>query len=454
MTDPGHVLLVDDEEAMRTATTQWLALAGFAVTARADAAAALALLDVDFDGIVISDVKMPRMDGLAFQQAIARIDPEIPVLLVTGHGDVAMAVEAMRNGAYDFVEKPYAPDRLLDMVRRATGTRRLVLENRSLRRRLDEASGIERRLVGNAPAIRRLRQEIADIADTPASVLIEGATGTGKEVVARCLHEASSRARARFVAVNCAAIPETMFESELFGHEAGAFTGAHKRRIGQLEHASGGTLFLDEIGSMPLALQAKVLRALQEREIVRVGANDPIRVDIRLVSATNVNLADAVAAGRFRSDLYYRLNVVELRLPTLAERKDDLPLLFDYFAAEAARVYERAAPPLDPGSLALLTAHNWPGNVRELKNMAERYVLSSLPPTERLDTLLGRHEPDAVGHGGTLAERMATVERSLIADSLRRHHGNIQAVMDELGLPRRTLNQKMLNLGLDRRDYL
>jgi len=455
MTPTGQVLIVDDEEAMRTATAQWLDLDGYAVTAMADARVALERLTPAFDGVVISDVKMPRMDGMAFQQAIGAIDSDIPVVLVTGHGDVSMAVEAMRNGAYDFIEKPYSPERLLDIVRRACDKRRLVLENRALRRRLDEASDIERRLLGHSAPIRRLRQDVADIADTPASVLIQGETGTGKEVVARCLHELSSRAKGNFVAVNCAAIPENVFESELFGHEAGAFTGAQKRRIGKIEHASGGTLFLDEIASMPLLMQVKVLRALQEREIVRIGANDPVPVDIRLVSASNVDLSEAVANGAFRNDLYYRLNVVELRLPRLAERNGDLPLLFEFFTAEAGRLYQRPVPPLSAEGLAALSAHAWPGNVRELKNIAERYVLSSIPLPERLRAILGQDaEPAGDGTGTSLADLANAFERRVLEGSLRRHGGNIQAVMDELGLPRRTLNQKMSNHGLERRDFV
>lgn len=452
-----QVILIDDEPAMRAATAQWLELDGYAVQVFDSAERALAALDAGFDGVIISDVKMPRMDGLAFQQRVAALDTSLPVVLVTGHGDVAMAVEAMRNGAYDFIEKPFEPERLLEIVRRACDTRHLVLDNRALRRQLEAGSELERRLIGNAPAIRRLRQEIADIADTPASVLIEGATGTGKEVVARALHDLSRRARANFVAVNCAAIPENVFESELFGHEAGAFTGAQKRRIGKLEHASGGTLFLDEVVSMPMQMQVKVLRALQEREIVRLGANDPVAIDIRIIAASNESLIDAVQDGRFRADLYYRLNVVSMRLPSLDARDGDLPLLFDFFANEAARIYERPAPALTPVCIAALSAHAWPGNVRELKNVAERYVLSSLPPAERLTHMLGG-TPDAVSsdpltQGRTLAELSNDFERRILESCLRKHQGNIQAVMDELGLPRRTLNQKMANHGLERRDF-
>jgi len=454
----GHVLLVDDEPAMRAATAQWLELDGYVVTTQDNAETALARINAEFDGVVVSDVKMPRMDGLDFLRHLQAIDPTLPVVLVTGHGDVAMAVEAMRQGAYDFIEKPFAPERLLDIVQRACEKRRLVLENRSLRRQIDAGTDLERRMIGNAPAIRRLRHEIADIADTPASVLIEGATGTGKEVVARALHDMSRRQRARFVAVNCAAIPENVFESELFGHEAGAFTGAQKRRIGKLEHADGGTLFLDEVASMPMQLQAKVLRALQEREIVRLGANDPVALDIRIVAASNEDLDAAVQAGRFRADLYYRLNVVSLRLPALKERNGDMALLFDYFAQEAARIYERPAPALSANGLALLHAHEWPGNVRELKNVAERYVLSSLPVDDRLPQMLGSAPGHSIDTGSgqdhTLTALTQDFERRILEASLRRHQGNIQAVMDELGLPRRTLNQKMANHGLERRDFM
>jgi len=450
-----RVYLVDDDAEMRASTTQWLELAGHEVRVFVDAPSALAEIDADLDGVVVTDVRMPKMDGMSFLARLTALDADLPVILVTAHGDVEMAVEAMRRGAYDFIEKPFEPERLLDILQRAGEKRRLVLENRELRRRLDGPGDLEQRLIGNCPGIRRLREEILDIAATDAPVLIQGETGTGKEVVARCLHEYSTRKQGRYVAVNCGAVPESMYESELFGYEKGAFTGADKRRIGRFEYAHGGTLFLDEIGTMPLPLQVKVLRALQEREVVRIGGNEPQAVDLRLISATNADLQAECAAGRFRRDLYYRINVVELRVPPLRERGGDILLLFDYFCARAAETYRRPAPPLQPDAAGRLMAHDWPGNVRELKNIAERYVLSSLSGEQRLAAVLGGARPVASETPRTgLQELLRQYERQLLEQSLARHRGDIQAVLDELGLPRRTLNEKMSRHQLDRRNFL
>jgi len=375
----SKVYLVDDDADLRAATAQWLELAGYQVEVFCDAPSALAKLDPELEGVVVSDIRMPKMDGMEFLARLNRLDPDLPVVLITAHGDVRMAVAAMRQGAYDFLEKPFEPERLLEIIQRASEKRRLVMENRDLRRRLNGSRNIEQRLIGNCPAMRRLHREILDIAATEAPVLIQGETGTGKEVVAHCLHDFGTRHDNRYVAVNCGAIPENMVESELFGHERGAFTGADRRRIGRFEYAQGGTLFLDEIGSMPLPLQVKLLRVLQEREIVRIGSNEPLPIDIRLISASNTDLLAECSAGRFREDLYYRINVVELRVPPLRERGADILLLFDYFVTRAAASYQRPAVSLPPAAANRLMAHNWPGNVRELKNVAERFVLSSLP---------------------------------------------------------------------------
>ncbi len=456
MNKTGRVMLVDDEPAMRKSMTQWLELAGYEVEAISEPAEALVALGPSFPGILVSDVKMPGMDGMELQRRVQGIDPDLPVVLVTGHGDVSMAVEAMRNNVYDFIEKPFEPDKLLDIVRRACEKRRLVLENRALQEKLAGPPDIDQRIIGNSPSIRHLRQEIQEVADTDASVLILGETGTGKEVTAQCLHDFGGRARGNFVAVNCAAIPETIFESELFGHEAGAFTGAVKRRIGKIEHASGGTLFLDEISSMPLHLQAKLLRALQEREIERLGSNNPINVDVRVIAASNIDLKTAVDAGEFRADLYFRLNVIELTVPALRQRNGDIGLLFEYFAALAGETHSRDTPSITVDGLAALSLHAWPGNVRELKNIAERFVLSSLPMATRIPSILGQAEQvqNNDGESTSLAEQANNFERLILERTLRRHDGNIQAVMEELDLPRRTLNQKMLNHGLERRDFL
>lgn len=439
----AQVIVVDDEAAIREAVQQWLELSGCDVRTCASAAEALALVDRDFPGIVVSDVRMPGTDGLQLLDKLLQIDSDLPVILVTGHGDVPMAVQALRQGAYDFIEKPFTPERLLDSVRRALDKRRLVCENRQLRQQVADKGRIESQLIGISRPMENLRRQILELAGTSVNVLIRGETGSGKERVARCLHDFSARARKAFAALNCAAIPETIFESELFGHESGAFTGAQARRIGRIEHADGGTLFLDEVESMPLAQQVKLLRVLQEKTLERLGSNKSIQVDLRVISAAKPDLLDEVKAGRFREDLVYRLNVATLHIPPLRERREDIPLLFEHFAHEAALRHGREAPPLAPSELARLLGHDWPGNVRELINAAERHALglSSPPPAERFA-------------GQALAQQMETFEAQCLHNALLHCQGNITAVMEMLQLPRRTLNEKMQRHGLARGDYL
>ncbi|MCF6266857.1 MAG: sigma-54 dependent transcriptional regulator [Desulfuromusa sp.] len=453
--DQNQVYLVDDDAEMRAATAQWLELSGYQVKSFPDAPTALTQLTGEFDGIVVSDIRMPKMDGMVFLSRLNRLDPDIPVVLLTAHGDVQMAVDAMQKGAYDFIEKPFDPEYLLDVVQRAGEKRRLVMENRELRRRLTGVADIEQRLLGNSAAIRRLREEILDISDTDAPVLIQGETGTGKEVVARCLHEFGARKEGKYVAVNCGAVPENIFESELFGHERGAFTGADRCRIGRFEYAQGGILFLDEIGTMPLSLQVKVLRSLQEREVIRIGSNIAQPLDIRLISATSKDLLAECVAGTFREDLYYRINVIELRVPPLRERGEDILLLFNYFSVQAAATYNRPEITLQETDIGLLINHDWPGNVRELKNIAERYVLSSIPKGQRLASVLRHPSQDiSIPEGSSLHDLMRLYERLLLEQALIRHKGDVQAVMADLDLPRRTLNEKMARHHLERKNFL
>lgn len=439
----NSVLLVDDEASIRTAVEQWLSLSGFQVQLFSRAEDCLARLPRDFPGVLLSDVRMPGMSGLELLKQVQLRDADLPVILLTGHGDVPMAVEAIRDGAYDFLEKPFTPETLLSSLRRALDKRGLVLENRRLHEQADAREKIDSTLLGVSRALQTLRRQVVDLAALPVNVLIRGETGSGKELVARCLHDFGPRADKPFVALNCAAIPEQLFEAELFGHESGAFTGAQGKRVGKLEYADGGTLFLDEIESMPLAQQVKLLRVLQEQKLERLGSNQSIKVDLRIVAATKPDLLDEARAGRFREDLAYRLNVAQLRLPPLRERREDIPLLYEHFAQAAAERLGRSAKPLNAGQLSRLLGHDWPGNVRELANVAERQVLG-----------LGEPEPEAIEPGQSLAAQQEAFEAQCLRAALTRHRGDIKAVLNELQLPRRTFNEKMQRHGLAREMFL
>jgi len=440
MTD--RVIVIDDESTIREAIQQWLQLSGFEVALYASAEACLAQLTPDFAGVIISDVRMPGLDGLSLLEQLQTLDKDLPVILLTGHGDVAMAVEAMRQGAYDFLEKPFSPEALLGSLKRAQEKRRLVLENRRLHDHSDQKVQLAARLIGYSRPMETLRRQVLELANTPVNILLRGETGSGKELVARCLHDFSTRSAKPFVALNCAAIPDTLFEAELFGHESGAFTGATGKRIGKLEHANGGSLFLDEIESMPLAQQAKLLRVLQEQQLERLGSNQSIPVDLRIIAATKPDLLEEARAGRFREDLAYRLNVAELYLPPLRERREDIPLLFEHFLQQFAKRLGREPGTPSGNQLARLLAHDWPGNVRELANAAERHVLG-------LDSGAPQSTADL-----SLYEQMEAFEAQCLRNALARHKGDIKAVMEELKLPRRTLNEKMQRHGLMREVFL
>jgi two-component system C4-dicarboxylate transport response regulator DctD len=441
-TDNAQVIFIEDDELVRRASVQSLQLAGLAVSGYGSAEAAMDAigeLDEGFAGVIVSDVRLPGASGLDLLAQCHARAPEVPVILVTGHGDITMAVQAMRDGAYDFVEKPFAAERLVETVRRALERRRLVLENVALRRELAARDALVPRIIGRSAAIGELRRLIANIAPTDAPVLIIGDTGVGKELVARSVHELSPRQAKPFVAVNCGALPESMFESEMFGYEPGAFTGAAKRRIGKLEYASGGTVFLDEIESMPLSLQVKLLRVLQEGVLERLGSNQPVRVDLRVVAAAKGDMQALVAAGTFRRDLLYRLNVVTVDVPPLVERREDIVPLIEHFVLDAAVRYGRAAPMLTARQRADLMARDWPGNVRELRNAADRLVLG----IERAS--------GGEGDGGTacsLKERVEQFERAAIAAVLERHGGAVSAAADELQIGKATLYEKIKRYSL------
>jgi two-component system C4-dicarboxylate transport response regulator DctD len=435
------VLLVEDDPEVRLGTKQALELAGFEVDTFTDAETAATRIVPDVPAIVVCDVNLPGMDGLSLLSHARSVDNDLAVILITGHGDIAMAVNAMRRGAYDFVEKPFPPQRLIDVAMRAAEKRRLVLQVRALRRQLADQQGIESIILGHSPAIQHVREFVLQLAGPPANILIQGETGTGKELVGRSLHQHSIRSLKPFVGVNCGGLPDQLFESEMFGYEPGAFTEAARRRIGKIEHAHGGTLFLDEIESMPPAMQVKLLRVLQERKIERLGSNDPVAVDFRVIAASKPNLIELVEKGQFRQDLFYRLNVAVIDLPPLRERKEDIPLLFEHFVLDAARRHQRPAPVVTGRQLNEFLSHDWPGNVRELRNVADRFVLGLLD-----DSVSIRSGPAV--KKVSLSEQIDRFEQILIEDALAEHRGNAELASRCLGIPRRTLYDKIRKFGL------
>ena len=438
----GHVLLIDDDHDLLKAATDWLSVSGFCVDAFDRPEEAFQFFVRSDPDVVVTDVRMPGIDGVTLLNSVTRQKSEIPVVIITAHGDVNLAVQAMKQGAEDFLEKPYDADRLLSVLDKAIEKRRLKQEIGRLQRLVDEGK-VAGGIVGDSAAIRGLRERVAVLADVDIDVLIIGETGTGKELVARALHQQSRRSAGPFVAVNCAALPESVFESEVFGHAKGAFTGAVTEREGKFEYAGGGTLFLDEIESMPAPLQAKILRVLQERTIERLGENRLRPVDVRVVTAAKSDLSVDIEAGRFREDLFYRLATVDIRIPPLRERREDIGLLFMHFANLAARRYGRPERAISTEATSLLEQRAWRGNVRELKALAERFALG-------LDELPTSGEAEVTGNSNlSLPQQLAAYEADLISEALTRNAGNISRAAASLGVPVRTLNEKVSRRGLD-----
>jgi two-component system, NtrC family, C4-dicarboxylate transport response regulator DctD len=440
------VFLIDDDKDLLRATGQTLSLAGFQVRPFSSGNEALAQLDETFPGVVVSDIRMPGLDGLQLFERISSFDRELPVILMTGHGDIPMAVKAIQDGAYDFLAKPFPAERLVQCVRHAAEKRSLVMENRRLKageRDIDEGFP----LIGQTPVMERLRHMLRQIADTDVDVLVTGETGSGKEVVAGALHAWSRRSSGNFVALNCGALPEQVIESELFGHEAGAFTGAQKKRIGRIEHSSGGTLFLDEIESMPLSTQVQMLRVLEMREVTPLGTNEVRPVDLRVVAASKVDLGHSEQRAIFREDLYYRLNVVTLTIPPLRERRDDIPLLFNYFARKASRRFDRDVPDMPHAVIGHLRDHPWPGNVRELSHYAERFVLGLEPAATVPAT------PVISMEAASLPDRLERLEADIIRETLTECGGDVQQTIASLGIPRKTFYDKLQRHGIVRSEY-
>ncbi|TAJ07630.1 MAG: sigma-54-dependent Fis family transcriptional regulator [Planctomycetota bacterium] len=465
--DKGAVLVVDDDSDIRLSLEMLLQYEGYACWTAKDGREALARLEREAAAepprrpvLVLSDVKMPDMDGLQLLEKVREKEGAPPMILISGHADVAMAVEAVKKGAADFLEKPLDQNRVLVSLRGALRAEKLAQENQKLKRAL----GGRYELVGKSPAIRALAAQLARVAQSDAAVLITGENGSGKEVVARNLHLSSPRASGPFVAVNCAAIPAELIESELFGHEKGSFTGAHERRIGHFEAADGGTLFLDEIGDMPLAAQSKVLRALETREITRVGGTRPMQVDIRVLAATNADLAAAVEAKAFRMDLFYRLNVIPLRVPSLRERLDDIAPLAEQFLRQIGERAGRAARTLDADAASYLRTLTWPGNVRQLRNaieaanvFAESNQISKADLEQVFENGPALSTPSTVAtlpadgdpfRAPTFEEFKNQSEALFIRLKLAENNGNVKRTAEQLGMQRSHMYKKLERYGI------
>ncbi|OSZ79853.1 response regulator [Chitinophagaceae bacterium IBVUCB2] len=369
----ADILIIDDEKAIRKTLLEILSFEGYKVEEAADGEEGLKKFKEKTFDLVLCDIKMPKLDGIEFLQKAGEINPDVPIIMISGHGNIETAVEAVKKGAYDYISKPPDLNRLLITIRNAMDKSTLVTETKVLKRRVSKVQ----EMIGESTPIKKIKETIEKVAPTDARILITGENGVGKELVARWVHEKSNRATGPMVEVNCAAIPSELIESELFGHEKGSFTSAIKQRIGKFESANGGTLFLDEIGDMSANAQAKVLRALQEGKITRVGADKDINVDVRVIAATNKDLLKEVEAKNFRLDLYHRLSVILIHVPSLNDRRDDIPLLVDQFLTDICSDYGIAQKPMDADAIKLLQQYNWTGNIRELRNVVERLVILS-----------------------------------------------------------------------------
>ena len=443
------IILIDDDDDFRHALEQSLKLANYELTAFSGAEQAIANISKHQNLVVITDIRMPAMDGMTCLNHILAIDPTIPVILMTGHGNISGAVEAMRAGAYDFIEKPFAIERLTSIIDNAFTKRQLILENRSLKIELTDKNTLKSNIIGNSTLMQKVRTQVKTIASAPVDVLLIGETGSGKEVISRALHDEGDRSGNPFVAINCGAIPAEMMESELFGHEAGAFTNANKKRIGKLEYANGGTVFLDEIESMPMDLQIKLLRVIETRSLEPLGSNKSVAIDVRFIAATKIDLAKASANKKFRLDLYYRLNVVTIEIPPLKDRKEDIPELYQHFIHEFETRYDKKFPQISNEQLTSFNQYDWPGNVRELRNMIDRIGLgmwSGLDQTQSPENI----SLMAIDSTQLLQDRLGKYEAEIIKSELQKNNGNMKKTYESLGISRKSLYDKIQKHGIEK----
>ncbi|MCK5665970.1 MAG: sigma-54-dependent Fis family transcriptional regulator [Thiotrichaceae bacterium] len=439
------VYIIDDDFQVRKSFKQTLELGGFQVKAFESAQQCLQLGNITtfFQSVIISDIKMPDMSGLELLDAVKLIDQDIPVILITGHADINMAIDGMKRGAYDFIEKPVKPEHAIDVVKKAQRQRSLIIENRELKIQLGKQQICNTTIIGSHPLTQKLIEQISNLSTTNVDVLIHGETGAGKEIVAQELHQQSPRKNNNFVALNCGAIPEELIESELFGHEQGAFTSASKKRIGKIEYANHGTLFLDEIESMPLNVQIKLLRVLQERVIERLGSNETINLDFTVIAATKTDLKQASEEGLFRADLYYRLDVAVINISPLRARGDDILLLFNFFCEQAATRYNREYMPISYQQQQKLKTYDWPGNVRECRNLAEKWILGLKDHTIFTTT----HD---TGEYTTLEYQVDSHEKKVVLQALELNQWKISQTAEYLNIPRKKLYLRMKKYELDK----
>jgi len=445
---PAHILIVDDEFSVRDALYNWFRKDGYRVTAAEGAEPALRAVEAHRYEVALLDIKMPGMDGLELLDHIHRIDPRIAVIMITAFASVETAVRALKQGAFDYVTKPVDPDEVSHLVERALEHRRLREENTQLRKTIDEAL-IGERIVGESPPMRKVMEVVEHVAQTDATVLIRGESGSGKEVIARAIHAQSSRRYRPMVCVNCGSLPDTLLESELFGHEKGAFTNALYRRTGKIEMADGCTLFLDEVGAINPKMQVDLLRVLDTKEVTRVGGTRPVKIDFRVICATNENLERAVEEGRFREDLYYRINVFAIDLPPLRARRSDIAALANYFLERFAAAMDKRIVRLSPAAMELLTTYDWPGNVRELSNAIERAMVMGKPPAIQPEDLPLRRP---IRGEAAATESLAEMEKRHIAAVLQHTGGNVTHAAQILKVDRVTVYNKIKKYGLRSQD--